>query len=121
VTEIVYVTNIGEKPLTDGWDGVQYAFLPGKTVEVPVFVAGHIFGYGFEDKTEHVVRLGWAKTTNDIPGALANLENFVISTESPEVRRSVPPGKADSAQPLPVASQGRRERGAAPGQTITIQ
>lgn len=121
MTDTVYVTNIGEKTLTDGWDGVKYAFEPGKTVEIPEFVAGHIFGYGFEDKTPHVVRLGWAKTTNDIPGALANLENFVISTEPPEVRRSVPPGKADSAQPLPAASQGRRERGAVPGQTITIQ
>ena len=121
MTETVYVTNDGSMGLTDGWDGKMYTFTPGETVEIPVFVAGHIFGYGFEDKTEHVIRLGWAKTTNDIPKALTWLENFRISTEPPEVRRSVPPGKADSAQPLPVASQGRRERGAGTGQNITIQ
>ncbi len=116
MTDTVYVTNIGEKPLTDGWDGVKYTFEPGKTVAVPVFVAGHIFGYGFEDKTPHVVRLGWARTTNDLLGALTNLENFVISTEPPEVRPLSFPGGPDLTEPPSPAHirRGRRGENAAP-------
>ena len=54
MTDTVYVTNEGEMSLTDGWDGVSYVFQPGKTVQIPAFVAGHIFGYNVEDKTPHV-------------------------------------------------------------------
>ena len=111
MTETVYVTNDGSMGLTDGWDGKVYSFVPGETVEIPVFVAGHIFGYGFEDKTPHVIRLGWAKTTNDIPKALTWLENFRISTEPPTVRRPVSPEATDSAKPPPVVASPRRGRG----------
>jgi len=117
VTDTVYVHNDGSMPLTDGWDGKTYTFLPGETVEIPVFVAGHIFGYGFEDKVPHVTRLGWAKTANDVPKALTWLENFKITTEPPQVRRSSFPAP-DSGKPLPAASQGRRERGAQSAATI---
>jgi len=116
MTDTVYVTNEGVMPLTDGWDGKQYSFEPGVTVEVPVFVAGHIFGYGFEDKVPHVTRLGWARTINDIPKALTWLENFKITTEPPPVRRSSFPA-SDSAKPLS-ASHTRRERGAQSAATI---
>ena len=117
MTDTVYVTNEGEMSLTDGWDGVAYVFQPGKTVQIPAFVAGHIFGYNVEDKTPHVIRLGWAKTTNDIPKAMAWLENFVITTEPPTVRRSVSPEATDSAQPPP-APQPRRGRGVEASATI---
>ena len=117
MTETVYVYNDGSMSLTDGWDGKVYTFAPGETVEVPKFVAGHIFGYGFEDKTPHVIRLGWAKTTNEIPKALTWLENFRISTEPPPVRRLVSP-TTDSAKPLPASGSLRRERGAAPSVSI---
>jgi len=116
MTDTVYVTNEGVMPLTDGWDGKQYSFEPGVTVEIPLFVAGHIFGYGFEDKVPHVTRLGWARTINDIPKALTWLENFKITTEPPPVRRSSFPA-SDSAKPLP-ASHTRRERGAQSAATI---
>lgn len=111
MTETVYVTNNGEKALTDSWDGVFYTFEPGKTLEVPAFVAGHIFGYGFEDKTDHVIRLGWAKTTNELPGALCNLQNFVITTEPPVIQAApaFPRVALDSPPPsLPVRGRGRR-------------
>jgi hypothetical protein len=121
VTDTVYVTNIGERFLTDGWDGVQYTFEPGKTVQVPVFIAGHIFGYGFEDKTPHVTRLGWAKTTNDIPGALANLENFVISTEPPEVRSAPFPGATNLTDPPSSALVVRRGRRGENGAAVSLQ
>lgn len=121
MTDTVYVTNIGERSLTDGWDGVQYTFEPGKTVQVPVFIAGHIFGYGFEDKTPHVTRLGWAKTTNDIPGALANLENFVISTEPPEVCRVIFPDTTDPKAPPPSDVIRRRGRAGENGAAVSLQ
>jgi hypothetical protein len=117
VTDTVYVTNEGEMSLTDGWDGTHYVFAPGKTVEIPAFVAGHIFGHGVEDKTPYVIRLGWAKTTNDLPKALAWLENFVITTEPPLVRRAVSPEATDSAKP-PSALPMRRGRGVEAPSTI---
>ena len=109
MTDTVYVTNDGSMSLTDGWDGKMYTFTPGETVEIPVFVAGHIFGYGFEDKVPDVTRLGWAKTTNDVSKALTWLENFKITTEPPPVRRPSSP-VSDSAKPLPAVNL-RRERG----------
>lgn len=117
MTDTVYVTNEGAMPLTDGWDGKQYTFAPGTTVEIPVFVAGHIFGYGFEDKAPYVTRLGWAKTVNDIPKALTWLENFKITTEPPQVRRSSFPAP-DSAKPSPALGDHRRGRGAQSASTI---
>ena len=117
MTNTVYVYNDGSLSLTDGWDGKVYTFTPGETVEIPVFVAGHIFGYGFEDKVPHVTRLGWAKTANDVPKALTWLENFKITTEPPPVRRSSFPA-SDSAKPLPAVAAPRRERGAS---ATTIQ
>ena len=41
----IYVTNKSEKPLKDGFSGIVYEFLPGKTIEIPEEAAQHIFGY----------------------------------------------------------------------------
>ena len=62
----VFVTNTSDIILTDGWDGVSYTFEPGKTIEVPEFVATHIFGYKEKDVAPKLARLGWAATLNDL-------------------------------------------------------
>ena len=56
----VYVTNKNDFLHQDRYDGEDYFFPPGETVLLPVDAAVHLFGYGLKDKTEVLVRLGWA-------------------------------------------------------------
>lgn len=79
----VFVTNTGTDRFSDAWDGKPYDFAPGKTVEVPIEVAAHIFGYGLEDKTPQIARLGWATTTKDLPEGLKRLSKFKIDENRP--------------------------------------
>ena len=72
----IYVTNKSEKPLKDGFSGIVYEFLPGKTVEIPEEAAQHIFGYKDDDKQPYLARLGWAKTSNDIEEGLKILAQW---------------------------------------------
>jgi hypothetical protein len=65
---MIYVTNNSDQDLRDGFGGVFYDFKKGATVEISEEAARHIFGYGKEDKTTHLARLGWIKTANDFQG-----------------------------------------------------
>ena len=88
----VFVTNTSDIILTDGWDGVSYTFEPGKTIEVPEFVATHIFGYKEKDVAPKLARLGWAATLNDLEQGKQKLSKFLISQEPPKAKNhSVPP------------------------------
>ena len=46
----VYVTNKWDKPLVDEYAFKPYTFPVNESVEIPVEVARHIFGYGSENK-----------------------------------------------------------------------
>lgn len=85
----VYVTNTGDFDHSDSYVGVSYSFPRGQSVEVPEAVAENLLGYGFQDKTEFVVRLGWSKTNLDMPEALAKLDKFLVTNE-PVQNRSLP-------------------------------
>ena len=100
----VWVINKTNDILIDGWDGKKYEFLPRKPVEVPLDVARHVFGHGLEDKTETIVRLGWTKTANDKPEALARLNQFEISETRPQAHRETSP--TVDRTPLSVPRQG---------------
>lgn len=101
----VFITNTSDITLTDGWGGVSYTFEPGKTIEVPEFVASHVFGFGHSDKSHHLARLGWAATKNDLDKGLEKLSMFVISYERPkEKNHSLPP--VVEKVPFPSAKKG---------------
>jgi hypothetical protein len=100
----VWVTNKGNEKTIGGWDGKKYEFLPRKPVEVPVALAQHYFGLGLLDKTEALIRLGWIKTANDLPGALAKLDMFEITDTRPQGYRETSP--TVDRTPLPVPRQG---------------
>lgn len=57
---MIFVTNHNTFDHFDNYDGEEYHFPPGETVEVPDDAATHMLGYGRKDKTENLVRLGWA-------------------------------------------------------------
>ena len=71
----IFVTNHNDFDHQDRFDGQDYFFPKGERVTVPVLAAGHMLGLGREDKTDNLVRLGWA---NDIEG-VKKLANFVFT------------------------------------------
>jgi hypothetical protein len=100
----VWVINKGTEKIDGGWDGKKYEFLPRKPVEVPVALAQHYFGFGLIDKSDALVRLGWIKTANDLPGAMAKLNTFEITETRPQGYRETSP--TVDRTPLSVQRQG---------------
>ena len=84
----VWVTNTTDQALEDGWAGNRYRFLPNQPLELPADAAQHIFGHGVDDKEPFLARLGWIKTTNDLPKGLERLEHFKITDQEPEMKLS---------------------------------
>lgn len=56
----VYVTNNNDFDHADRYDGEDFLFPKGERVLVPVEAATHMLGYNLVDKTDTLVRLGWA-------------------------------------------------------------
>jgi hypothetical protein len=80
----------GFEPFTDTFDGEDWEFPSGETVEVPVLVAQHLFGFGFtEDSLGHLAALrrkGWnlLKDSNGHQIGELILSKFEIQSEEPE-------------------------------------
>jgi hypothetical protein len=87
----IFVTNNSDTPLHDGYCGVFYDFKVGETLEIPVEAARHIFGYGDDDKQPYLARLGWARTSNDIPEGLKRLDQWSFSDSKPEKNQLLTP------------------------------
>jgi len=100
----IFVTNHTDKTHKDGYGGVFYVFEPNKTVEIPVEVARHIFGYGEDNKEPYLARLGWIVTSNDLDKGLEILTKWDISTEPPKKNQSLSP--LVERVPLPVKKAG---------------
>jgi hypothetical protein len=100
----IFVTNHTDKTHKDGYGGVFYVFEPNKTVEIPVEVARHIFGYEVDNKEPYLARLGWMITSNDLDKALEHLSKWELSTESPKKNQSLSP--LVERVPLPVKKAG---------------
>lgn len=84
--DIVFVTNNNDFHHEDKFDGVEYHFPPMEKVQVPIDAAEHMFGLGRQDKTESLVRLGWAthynpetKRMEENPEGLRKLARFVFT------------------------------------------
>ncbi len=101
----IYVTNNSDKPLKDGFAGIQYEFKVGETVEIPLDAAQHIFGYGKKDKLPTITRLGWAKTMNELEEALARLAQWELSENPPKENHVLSP--VVDKVPLPKKAGGK--------------
>jgi len=102
--DTIFVTNHSDIELVDGWNGVKYDFKPGTTVELPISIATHIFGYGVEDKEPYLARLGWAKSRNELKDGLAILNKWEFTNEAPKKDRVLSP--VVEKVPLPFKKAG---------------
>lgn len=101
---MIYVTNHTQEPLKDGFGGVFYDFLPGKTVELSEEAARHIFGYNDPNKAPYLARLGWVKSTKEMQDGLDRLAQWDLSTEPPKKNQSLSP--LVERVPLPSQKKG---------------
>lgn len=61
----IFVTNKNDFHHSDEYDGVALEFPQNERVLIPLAAARHCFGFGLKDKTENLVRLGWANIGGD--------------------------------------------------------
>lgn len=99
----VFVKNTNDMVHVDAFDGEEFVFPPGKAVLVPMDAARHMLGYDLKDKTETLVRLGWAtkydpvtKAFTENPDGVRRLAKFVFE-------EAVTVGRSSLAAALPAA------------------
>ena len=72
------------KDVTGRFNGKDYLFKTGKPTDVPELVARHVFGFGMEDKTSALSRLGWARTSDEMEAGLEKLAKVTFD-DPPEM------------------------------------
>jgi hypothetical protein len=77
----VFVTNKNSFPHEDRFNGHLYSFPRDEKVLIPIDAARHMFGFGAPDKTEALVRLGWANPGpgDDNDAGVKKLAKFVFT------------------------------------------
>jgi hypothetical protein len=71
----LFVTNKNDFVHEDRYDGEDYRFPPNERILISTDAATHFFGWNLVDKTDTLVRLGWA--TRYDPAA----KNFIEDAE----------------------------------------
>jgi hypothetical protein len=81
----IFVTNNNDFDHVDAYDGEEYLFPQGERVLIPEEAAVHFFGRNLKDKTETLVRLGWAQVYDkdkkqfvENPEGVKKLSRFVF-------------------------------------------
>lgn len=100
----MWVTNNSKHDLEDGFDGKRYKFAVGVPVEVPPVVCNHIFGFGEDNKTPYLQRLGWMTHSGEFDKALERLNSYTFSSSRPNLHVLSP---VVDAKPVPVPKQRR--------------
>lgn len=82
--ETVWVRNNGKLPYVDRYDGEDFTIKPGEYMEMDVEAARLCLGLGEDDKTRALRRLGWVKSTDGMPEAMARLNSFSFHMKESE-------------------------------------
>lgn len=77
------------KPIKGRYNGVDYEFPKGTPVDVPEYVAAHIFDFGRDDKSKALVRLGWMRTSEQYEEAMERLGQIKFD-DPPELIEAPP-------------------------------
>lgn len=86
----VWVKNNGPELHRDRFDGEDFEILPGGAIEMLPEAAKLCFGFGEEDKTRCIRRLGWAVDQAKLPVAVARLGLFSFHQKDPTDQESAP-------------------------------
>lgn len=73
---MIGVKNNSKEKFVGRYNGEDFVFEPGVSVAISPEAAAHIFGFGLEDKQPVLQRLGWMRTRDGMPDALAKLAQF---------------------------------------------
>ena len=103
----VYVTNYGEETLVSSYNGIEYTFSPGETVEIPEAAARLIFAYGSDNKERAMTRIGFMKSNKDFIEAVERFMKFELSEQKPEKNHSLSP-VVEQVVPMPIKARGRK-------------
>ena len=96
---MIGVKNNSKEVVKGRYDGVDFKFEPGVTVALSDEAAKHIFGYGEDDKSRALIRLGWLANSTQYEVALARLDEIQFFAEA-KVTFEEPPA------PMKMAEQG---------------
>ena len=96
----VRVINTNKDKVVGRFDGDDYEFLPNTPVDIPLIVAVHVFGFGREDKTAALNRLGWLMSSEHLDKAMAKLQKIKFSEAPPLVEAQMPEPADDPASDL---------------------
>lgn len=108
----IFVTNNGPAVFKDSFDGKQYVIEPQKTVEMPLLAAKHIFGYGDDNKSPYLVRLGWLRMSNEMEAAIERLNHFRFDNQPPARNHSISPVVDKVASLPPKGGRGAKVQAA---------
>jgi hypothetical protein len=90
--EFVRVTNATSETITGRFASDDYEFPPGEAVDIHLAAAAHMFGFGEEDKSRALARLGWVHSSADIKPAMARLA-LVTFSDVPGIEKVTPINK----------------------------
>lgn len=79
---MIGVKNTGKEAIVSRYDGQDFEFKPGVTVALSDEAATHIFGYGLDDKTRALIRLGWLANSTALNDALKRLDEIQFFAEA---------------------------------------
>ena len=97
-TSLIRVTNNNPFAVNGRFSGKDYVFKPGVGVDIPQVMAWHIFDFGKEDKTQCLMRFGWARTSEDVAAGLQKL-NKIVFDDPPEMVEVVKPKRVKKDAP----------------------
>lgn len=102
---ILFVKNTNDVDFTDSYNGEVIKFPAGEKVMIDGGAAEHIFGWNRKDKTENLLRLGWANLQGN--EGVKRLARFIITKgkiveETEHDEQMEREGKMPAALPLGV-------------------
>lgn len=80
----IRITNGNTGVVKGRYSGKDYLFKPNVPLDVPEIVARHVFGFGMDDKSAALNRLGWALVSEDLDKGMEMLGNVAFD-DPPEM------------------------------------
>lgn len=101
-TQTVWVKNNGVEPFFNRYDGEDFKIEPGAAVEMTVECAMLVFGFGQEDKSRCLRRLGWTFTADAMSAGAKRLDEFSFNMSEREASEHDPSSPQTGHSSVPV-------------------